>query len=124
MSVKVTLNKSALAVLEDGRKAALENTLEAMEGEVVSMQVVPKDTGALEESMFHYMREGGTEGVLVFDTPYARRLYFHPEYNFRRDMNPNARGLWLDSFIFGEKKEWLVNAFAQFWKLHSKGYLK
>lgn len=36
-------------------------------------------------------------GKLVWDTKYARRLYYNPQYNFSKDKNPNARGLWFEA---------------------------
>lgn len=42
-----------------------------------SADYVPFDTGELRDSA----RQEGTD--LVYDTPYARRLYYHPEYNFQ-----------------------------------------
>ena len=33
---------------------------------------------------------------VIFDTPYAARLHEHPEYDFSKDANPNARGKWLE----------------------------
>jgi hypothetical protein len=35
----------------------------------------------------------------VSTTPYARRLYFHPEYNFRKSNNANAGGKWFEGFL-------------------------
>lgn len=42
---------------------------------------------------------------IISDTPYARKMYFHPEYNFNKDKNPNAGGRWFDTYINGEKKD-------------------
>jgi hypothetical protein len=40
-----------------------------------------------------------------FSTPYARRLYFHPEYNFSTKENPHAKGMWMEDWIKGGKDE-------------------
>lgn len=37
--------------------------------------------------------------------PYARRLYYHPEYNFQTVNNPNAQGRWLDHWLPGGQHE-------------------
>ena len=42
--------------------------------------------------------------TLVSSTPYARRLYFHPEYHFDKGENPNAKGKWLEDWMPGGKK--------------------
>ena len=47
------------------------------------------------------------------DTPYARRLYFHPEYNFKRGNNANAGGKWFDSFL---NDDFIVNAYGKLLK--------
>lgn len=50
--------------------------------------------------------------ALVTDTPYARRLYFHPEYNFQTANNANARGEWLRDWMPGGAQEgWLQAAY-------------
>lgn len=55
---------------------------------------IPFDTGNLRDSsLIHSDFEAG---LLVWETPYARRLYFNPQYNFHKDENPNASGLWYE----------------------------
>lgn len=41
---------------------------------------------------------------LVSSTPYARRLYYHPEYNFYKGENPDAGGEWFQPYLPGGKK--------------------
>lgn len=53
---------------------------------------------------------------IVSDTPYARRLYFHPEYNFNKVENPNAGAKWFEPYIDGNKKDFATNAFMKFIK--------
>ncbi len=43
--------------------------------------------------------------VIVSSTPYARRLYFHPEYKFDKGENPHARGKWYTDWLPGGKKK-------------------
>ncbi len=53
---------------------------------------------------------------LVSSTPYARRLYYHPEYNFNKSENPNAGGKWLEDYLQGGKKEdFAQKAFNEFY---------
>lgn len=35
-------------------------------------------------------------GMLKWQTPYARRLYYNPQFNFSTDKNPLAGGLWFE----------------------------
>lgn len=50
----------------------------------------------------HTLIESGTlctqigSGEVMWRTPYARRLYFHPEYNFSTEHNPQAGGYWFE----------------------------
>lgn len=126
MKVKAAFiaNNQNIKALEQAQKRALARTGEALKSEVVAMAVVPKRTGELERSGF--IDESQLEKLvisLVFDTPYARRLYWHPEYNFRTDVNPNAQGKWLEPFITGDKKDWVKNTFMVFFKQESKGLI-
>jgi hypothetical protein len=49
-------------------------------------------------------------GIVIWDTPYAHRLYWHPEYNFSLDRNPNARGKWFEEAKARHLPEWLAKA--------------
>lgn len=104
--------------LTDAHIKALEQTAEALHTEVVQAQVIPRDTGHLQnDSTFvdYSQAKSGTVS-LVSQTPYARRLYFHPEYNFRTTENPNAQGKWLEPWISGNKKDFCIKTFAQKFK--------
>lgn len=111
------LNKLSMAI-----QTSLLPTLEAMKTEVNSMQVVPKETGALEESVVVGVNDG--KGFMSYNTPYARKLYYNPQFNFRRDKNQFAQGRWLDPFIYGDKQTWLVNTYSLFLINNSKGVIK
>ncbi len=95
MQVKSTikLNMPRISQLTQAAVRALELTAEALHTEVVQAQVMPFDTGHLEEDAPLWTTAGSQSGkvTLVSSTPYARRLYYHPEYNFQTKENPNAR---------------------------------
>lgn len=101
-------------------KTALVKTADWMRGEARKAQVIPfGDTGLLKGEAFQLDTSGASKGevYVVHSTPYARRLYFHPEYNFRTDRNPNAQGLWLRHWMDGgEKRDQVLNAYAAFLK--------
>lgn len=123
----VTLNKQAMKVLEEAQRKALEMTAEAIRTDLVARQVVPKKEGILERSGFVDINEinKAIPRVLVkFDTPYARRLYWNPQLNFRKDKNPNAQGLWMHAYINGERKGFARIAFGGFLKQQAKGLIK
>lgn len=122
IKANLKLNPKAIKKIEDAAIKALPLTMEAMKSEVNNMQVVPKDTGALEESAVTGAE--GNKGYISYNTPYARRLYYNPQYNFRQDKNPNAQGRWLDPFIYGPKKTWLAQTYGEFLKQLSGGVIK
>lgn len=122
VDVKVTVNQAALKQLEQIKQQAVEMTAEAVKTDIVTTAVVPKDKGELERSA-HVVSEPG-KARIVYDTPYARRLYWHPEYNFRKDRNPNARGKWMEQYHSGDKQKFVRQTFAAFVKQLSKGLIK
>ena len=95
MQVKSTvkMNFPRIKQLTQAAVTALEMTAEALHTEVVQAQVFPFDTGNLQnESTFvDYSEAKDGKVALISSTPYARRLYYHPEYNFQTKENPNAR---------------------------------
>ncbi|TAN69153.1 hypothetical protein WS9_003790 [Paraclostridium sordellii 8483] len=127
MKAKVTikLDDSKIRTLVNVKNKALEETTEAVLSDIKTSAVVPKDTGELERSGFVDLSKI-SEGItsINFDTPYARRLYYHPEYNFRKDKNINAQGKWMQSYVDGDNKEFVIDTYKQFLKLLSKGLIK
>ena len=104
-------------------------TAESLHTEIVQAQVVPRDTGLLQNEAFSVDRSKVDRGVisLVHSTPYARRLYFHPEYNFHREQwfdqkgnkhegNANAKGLWFEDWITGDKRDFCFDTFVRIYK--------
>ena len=81
----IKINTQRLRELSQAQVTALEKTAEALHTEVVQAQVMPFDTGNLQND----------------NTPYARRLYFHPEYNFQTYENPFAGGEWFNPWLPG-----------------------
>lgn len=94
----VKLNMARIQQLSQAAVTALEKTGEALHTEVVQAQVMPFDTGHLQEdaTFVDYSESSQGKVSLVTSTPYARRLYYHPEYNFQTDENPNAKGSGLE----------------------------
>ena len=116
MQVKSTvkLNMARINELSQAAVRALELTAEALHTEVVQAQVMPFDTGHLEEdaTFVDYSNSQNGKVTLVSSTPYARRLYYHPEYNFQTKENPNAKGKWLDDWLpGGGEADFAPNAF-------------
>lgn len=113
--IKVNWNFGVVRQVEQAVATALEQTAQAVITDVVDEQVMPMDTGTLQNgSTFVETSESSTGVVgIISDTPYARRLYYHPEYNFRTSENKNAGGKWFQPWIDGDKKEFVADAFAK-----------
>lgn len=127
MTVKVTvkLDKVKISNLEKSSRQAFEMTVEAVLSDIKTSAVVPKDTGELERSGFVDISQiKNMVATIIFDTPYARRLYWHPEYNFRKDKNVNAQGKWMQMYLDGDRKEFIRETYMNFLKLLSKGMVK
>ncbi len=121
MQVKssVTLNFPRIRQLTQAAITALEQTGEALHTEVVQAQVMPFDTGHLEEDATFVDYSDSADGIvrIVSSTPYARRLYYHPEYNFQTDENPFAGGEWFEPWLpGGVNQDFAKDAFKRFYK--------
>ena len=121
MQVKSTvkLNMARINELSQAAVRALELTAEELHTEVVQAQVMPFDTGHLEEvaTFVDYSNSQNGKVTLVSSTPYVRRLYYHPEYNFQTKENPNAKGKWLDDWLpGGNEADFAPNAFKRLYK--------
>ena len=116
---RVRLNMPQINRLERAQITALEQTAEALHTEVVQAQVFPRDTGNLqnESTFIDYSQSNQGKVTIVSSAPYARRLYFHPEYNFQKAANPNAKGEWYEDWLPGGRDaEFCTNAFKQFYR--------
>lgn len=69
-----------------------------------SSYYIPKEQGDLERSGIEY--SDFDKGLLIWNVPYARRLYYNPQFNFSKDANPNARGLWAEYAKNQNKKKY------------------
>lgn len=141
-SSTVQLNLGRVRQLDRAAVTALEQTAEAVHTDLVQSQTVPRKTGALQnESTFvDDSRSSFGHVEIVSSTPYARRLYFHPEYHFHREPwehagfkrengelvfdvldkgegNPNAGGEWFAPYLAGgEKAAFAKKAFKKLYK--------
>ena len=135
---KVKLNAPYIRQLTRAQIMALEQTAEALHTEVVQAQVVPRMDGTLQNEAFFVDKTQSENGSvsLIHSTPYARRLYYHPEYNFHKEPweetwtdkdgklhkathegNPNARGKWFVDWMRGGKKaNFAINVFKAFYR--------
>lgn len=126
---KIELDYGVLRNLDKAAIRALHQTAEVLHGDIKDAMVIPRDIGTLGDTAFYVDESHLTEGTvsLVNDTKYARRLYYHPEYNFHQeywedekgthDGNPNAKGKWFEDWEYGgEKGHFASEAFEKFFK--------
>lgn len=114
----VIINQQRIKQLTRAQIQALEMTAEALHTEVVQAQVIPFDKGTLQNESTFVDYSNSSKGIctLVSSTPYARRLYYHPEYNFNTSENKNAKGKWYEEWIDGNKKDFCKKTFKEFYK--------
>lgn len=115
---RVKLNTPKIKQLTRATTTALEKTMSALHTEVVKAQVMPFDTGNMQNDNTYedYSKSSKGQVSLITSTPYARRMYYHPEYNFQTTENANAQGNWYEPWISGKNKNFCRNAFSQFYK--------
>ena len=110
---RVELNVSVLNALDNAQYEALAQTADATLTELRDRQTMPFDTGNLQNDSTFVDDSQRDKVSIVSSTPYARRLYFHPEYNYRRGDNASAGGKWFDSFL---NDDFIASAFAKLMK--------
>ena len=113
MSASFKLDPVAMAKVMSAAVYALEDTGEAVRVDVQHSNTMPWKTGDLED-IYTFVDTSKVEEVLIVsDRPYARRVYFHPEYNFNKEHNSNAGGKWFEPYINGDKKDYPQKVFAR-----------
>ena len=110
---RVELNVSVLNALDNAQYEALAMTADATLTELRDRQTMPFDTGNLQNDSTFVDDSQRDKVSIVSSTPYARRLYFHPEYNYRRGNNASAGGKWFESFL---NDDFIANAYARLLK--------
>ena len=118
VKVDIKMNKTMMRKLSQAQVQAAEMTVEAVKTDVISKNVFPFDTGTLQNESTTIDTSKKKQGhfAISSNTPYARRLYFHPEYHFRTDNNPNAQGRWYDPWINGKYKRFAPETYKKFYK--------
>ncbi|MET3504943.1 minor capsid protein [Halalkalibacter oceani] len=70
-----------------------------------SNRFAPRDIGNLIDSSVR--ASNLDEGLVAWDTPYARKLYFGVRMNFSRDKNPSAGPMWYERARAAHLPEWV-----------------
>lgn len=116
---RVQLNMGRIKHLTQGAVTALEQTADVLQSEIRDAQVIPMKSGNLSGESFFCDRSASAQGkvALVHSTPYARRLYYHPEYHFRTDFHANAQGKWFEDWLpGGSKQDFASDTFKRFYR--------
>lgn len=138
MKVTSKINKSHLDYMHRAFNKAQIMTVDAIKTDLQLSQTIPLDTGNLQNNLMFVNTKNVSKGIvsLNHEGPYARRLHFHPEYNFHRvpwvdkkgnqhAANPKAGGLWFWPYLEGGKKEKYAQIqFAKFLKEEIKNGIK
>lgn len=115
MKLRIRIDPKGLRKIHRVSKQAAEIAIEAVKTDVIASQVMPFDTGDMQNNQtFTTISAYGetTAARLVTGAPQARRLYYHPEYNFQTVHNANAGAYWLEPWIHGGKKNFAFEAFV------------
>ena len=114
MKVEVKWDTAAIRKIQEAVGAAAEEALEATYSNLVESKTMPFDTGDMQNNQT-FVEQTEQGAVLITGSPQARRLYYHPEYNFKQSEGANGtRGAkWLEPYISGDKKDFVKTEFAK-----------
>ncbi len=115
----IKLNFGAIKQMSKNAQKALEQTGDALLTEEKNSEVMPFEKGNLQNENTFVDYSNSSKGVvsIISDTPYARRLYYHPEFNFSRDENIAAGAMWHEPWEAGGTREnFCVEAFAKIYR--------
>ena len=123
--VTVTINAAAMATLKNAMAKSLAQTGDEILSRERNAALMPMNTGNLQNESTYVDDSGASSGhvEIVTDAPQARRLYFHPEYNFRHDHNANAQGEWWEPWIGGSRKKEPAQIFGAFLQRNGNGVI-
>lgn len=126
-NVKIKINQEVIKKLNDAADRAMDLTAQAIITDINTRGAVPKDRGTLERGSDEW-KSGYVEKAnymvykIMYNTPYARRWYFNLDgAKFKRD---TAIDHWMDYYLDGEGKDWVIDTFMKFWKEQSGGLIK
>jgi hypothetical protein len=101
-------------ILKKAREALVQ-TAHEVKADLVASGTMPIESGHLqnEATSVCVARLNQDVAAIVSDTVYARRKFFHPEFNFNRTVNRRAGGRWFDAYTVGVKRGMGRDVFAR-----------
>lgn len=115
MRVEINLDEQAIQSIVEISKAAAVDTMETVYADLVASQTMPFDTGDMQNNNT-WVEPTEDGAVLITGSPQARRLYYHPEYNFQRGKNHHAGAYWLEPYISGSKKDFIREKYSELFR--------
>lgn len=111
----IKLVQKRLAQLDQAQLNALYQSADHIKGELVQSGTMPFKYGVLQNTSTFVDDSKLSQGKVAITStaPYARRLYFHPEYNFAKNKNANAGGKWFEPYTDGKE---ITRAYKEFLK--------
>ena len=116
--VKGKINLKNNAMIKRFAIQSLVETADEVKRDLQRSQTMPYDTGELQNrsTFVDDSKKNNGKVSIISDTPYARRMYMHPEYKFYKGHNKNAGGEWFEPYINGNKKDFAKKKFAKIMK--------
>lgn len=108
MDVELKMDKRKLNHIKKEMLVALEMTSDQLLTDLIESQKMPFHSGIMQNTdtfLDNSELKSKRTMYIVTSAPQARRLYYHPEYNFDQSHNSEAGGLWWDDYLSGSKKE-------------------
>ena len=125
MKISIKLDYAKIRQIEQAAQKAAVETMEVLCTDLTERsEKMPFDNGDMQNNQTFVAVEGedtiNGEDIysvsLITGSPQARRLYYHPEYNFQRGKNTNAGAFWLDPYISGSKKDFVKAEFTEIFR--------
>ena len=118
MKITIKFNNQKIQDIENIINSSASETMELLYTDLVTSQTMPLNLGIMQnDETFVESTENGA--VLITGSIQARRLYYHPEYNFQKK-NTNAGAYWLEPYINGSKSDFVKVNFADIVKRRLK----
>lgn len=124
MKIDIKLDHNAIRAIENAAREAAVTAMEKLRKDLENSETMPFADGNMQNDQTFVAVEGedtiNGEDIysvsLVTGSPQARRLYYHPEYQFQQGHNNNAGGLWLEPYINGDKKDFVQTEYIKAFK--------
>lgn len=126
MKYRVRMFPEAIKSLTASQKEGIRTVAAALLEELKDEERMPYGQGDLQERHSSIDEDAIDKGLVSIqhDSPYASRLYFHPDYTFDKGHNSNAGASWWEEWINGSKKKRPEQLFKKFFKKLARRYVK